>query len=92
MQSAADFYRLAYTATLQGTTLELPSLRTGDREHGGLLTTSAGLGSTWRTSDLARKGWTFSAMAEVGRTSFNEALYIDARTSMLLTMSAQTTF
>lgn len=88
LQSSVDFWQRAYIAELAAGELQVPSLRSGDRELSALWTGSLGIGSEWRTSHTDGKGWVFGGLIELSFTQFLDALFIEQRSSALAVLTA----
>ncbi len=88
LQDGASFWQRAYVAEPASGQISYPRLRTGDRELSPLLTATAGGGIEYSTSKIPNTGWVFTGLVDVGRTSYFDALYIDSRTSLLVSLMA----
>ncbi|MGE0323788.1 MAG: DUF3570 domain-containing protein [Polyangiaceae bacterium] len=88
LQEGASFWQRAYVAQPSTGQISYPRLRTGDRELSPLLTATAGGGIEYATSEIPNTGWVFTGLVDVGRTSYFDALYIDSRTSLLVSLMA----
>lgn len=87
-QSGVSFWQRAYAAQPGSGEIRFPSLRTGDRELSPLFTGSYGLGSQYSTQPGARSSWVFTALADVGRTTYLDALFTDQRSSLFVSLMA----
>ena len=92
VQSSVDFWQLAYLGGLSGAEVQVPALRTGDRELSALWTGSLGLGSEWRTHPVHGQGWAFGGLVELGLTQFLDALFVVRRGAALVVLSAGRVF
>jgi hypothetical protein len=74
VQSGAEFWQLAYASrrTTQG--LELPNVRTGDRELGPLLSVTGGAGARFSLGE--QKNWGISVNADAIYTRYLNHLFI----------------
>ena len=90
VQNAASFFRRTYTSTGVD---DLPALRTGDRELGGLYTVGSGggarvaLGKAGAVDDLA-----LTTTLDGYWTSFADTLYVTTRFSVLATTTLEVAF
>jgi len=73
-QSGASFWKLAYVAERTPNGLQVPALRTGDRELGPLLGLTGGFGA--RLAFGETKNWGVGFTGDVVYTRFFETLYI----------------
>jgi len=73
-QTGTSFWQLAYVAERTPTGLQVPALRTGDRELGPLLGVTAGLGT--RLAFGEAKNWGLIASGDVIYTRFLNTLFI----------------
>ncbi|MRG96780.1 DUF3570 domain-containing protein [Polyangium spumosum] len=73
-QTGAAFWQLAYVAERTPTGLQVPALRTGDRELGALLGVTGGLGT--RIAFGEAKNWGLVASGDVIYTRFLNTLFI----------------
>jgi hypothetical protein len=83
-QNGADFYKLAYSATVNPTTnqVSIPTYRTDDRELSPLVTGTAGGGFRIAlTSPEAKAQYGLSFQADVAYTQFFDALFVENRTA-----------
>ncbi len=87
-QSGVSFWERAYVAQPGSGEIRFPSLRTGDRELGPLFTGSFGFGAQYATQPGINSSWLFTALADVGRTSYLDALFTDQRTSLFVSLMA----
>lgn len=80
-QTGANFYHLGYAAESNGTSIKLPTYRTGDREEGPLVTGSLGLSGRMALGE--KKNFAIAVMAEGVYTQFLDQLYITSRLGVL---------
>lgn len=81
-QTGADFYRLAYFATLDQGTFVLPTYRTGDRELGPLVTVTGGGGTRILLSGPESKTlWGLNLSGDIMYSRFFESLFVRQRTA-----------
>lgn len=73
-QTGASFWQLAYVSDRTATGIQVPALRTGDRELGPLLGVTGGLGA--RLSFGEAKNWGLGFTGDVVMTNFLNTLYI----------------
>ncbi len=94
VQSAVSFWKRAYTAQLGPDGLvNVPSLRTGNRELGPLLTTTFGGGFRWNIGpDLSPRDWSIVFLIEASETNYRDALYIKNRLSGFSALELEATF
>lgn len=88
LQEGASFWQRAYVAEPASGQISYPRYRTGDRELSPLLTATAGAGVEFSTSKVRNTGWVFTGLVDVARTSYFDALYIDSRASLLVSLMA----
>ena len=92
LQTGASFHQLAYEAKRIGDGLQLPELRTGDRELSPLAAATFGVGARWDIGDGSRRlAWSLSAQAEGTHTEYFDTLYIDRRHAFLGVLQLQKT-
>lgn len=90
VQNASNFFERTYTSTGVG---DLPALRTGDRELGGLYTLGSGggarlaLGKAGAVDDIA-----LTTTLDGYWTSFADTLYVTTRFSVLATTALEVAF
>lgn len=94
IQSGVTFWKRAYVAELgPGGFINVPALRTGDRELGPLLTTTFGGGMRWNFGPAIRpRAWSFVLLAEGAETNFRDALFIKNRLSGFSALELEATF
>jgi hypothetical protein len=83
-QNGANFYKLAYSATVDPSTnkITLPTYRTDDRELSPLVTLTAGGGTRFAfSSPEAKTQYGVSVQADVAYTQFFDALFVLNRTA-----------
>lgn len=94
VQSAVSFWKRAYIGQLgPGGLVNVPALRTGDRELGPLLTTTFGGGFRWNIGPSLRPadvGLVF--LAEGAETNYRDALFIKNRLSGFSALELEATF
>jgi hypothetical protein len=73
-QTGADFWQLAYVSERTATGLQVPALRTGDRELGPLFAVTGGGGVRFAVGEA--KNWGFTFNGDVIYTQFLNTLYI----------------
>jgi len=73
-QTGTSFWKLAYVANRTPTGLQVPALRTGDRELGPLIGVTGGFGA--RLAFGETKNWGLIATGDVVYTQFMQTLYI----------------
>jgi hypothetical protein len=79
-QSGVSFYRRAYAAQIGSGALQVPALRTGDRELGPLASGTFGGGIRWLLGrDTRPDAWSLVFQSDVGTTAFDDALFIQNR-------------
>jgi hypothetical protein len=84
-QTAANFYRLAYVASVDQTTgqLVLPLFRTTDRELSPLVSLTGGAGAhMYLSPQQAKTQYGVSVQADVMYTKYFDSLYITQRTAV----------
>ena len=92
-QSGASFYRRVYTATVSGDTLDVPLLRTGDRELGPLLAGTFGGGLRWFVAAEPRVDeWSVILQTEVTTTNFRDALFVQNRLAFFSAVQVEAQF
>jgi Protein of unknown function (DUF3570) len=80
-QTAVDFWKIAYVS--KGP-LDIPALRTGDRELGAMLNAQAGVGTRLALGPAgAKDSFLLTASVDAVLTHWFNALYIENRLSML---------
>jgi hypothetical protein len=81
IQTPVAFWRRAYDARLgpAGQILDLPALRTGDRELGPLRTITAGGGLRLGIDGAGRSTWTITLQGDVVYTRYKDTLFIGER-------------
>lgn len=94
VQSAVSFWKRAYVARLgPGGFVDVPALRTGDRELGPLLTTTFGGGARWNIGpSLSPRDWSLVLLAEGSETNYRDALFIKNRLSGFSALELEATF
>jgi hypothetical protein len=80
-QSGASFWKLAYVAEQSPTGLQVPALRTGDRELGPLLGLTGGAGVRFAFGE--DKNWGLMFTGDVNYTRFLQTLFILQRVGYL---------
>lgn len=89
-QTAVSFWQRAYVARDAS---DIPALRTGDRELGGLWTAGGGLGLRWAIGPGGDpQAWTLTLGADAYYTSFADALYVTERVSAFSALGLEATF
>jgi hypothetical protein len=73
-QTGADFWQLAYVSEYSGGRLQVPALRSGDRELGPLFAVTGGGGVRFAFGES--KNWGFTFNGDVIYTQFLNTLYI----------------
>ena len=82
-QRGVEFWQRAFEATMgPGGDLGVPSIRTGDRELGPLLTVTVGLGLRWRLSGEGSSPWVLFLQADGIFTRYFDALYLTQRKAL----------
>ncbi len=80
VQSSVSFWKRAYVGVPGATGIEVPALRTGDRELGPLANGTFGGGIRWLIGrDTRPDAWSVVFQTDVGTTSFNDTLFIQNR-------------
>jgi hypothetical protein len=81
VQTPVAFWKRAYDARLgsDGRILDLPALRTGDRELGPLRTLTAGGGWQARLGHVGDSSWTITLQGDIVFTRYADALFIRER-------------
>lgn len=94
VQGAANFYKLAYGARVDGGTgrLEVPAFRTDDRELSRLVTVTGGPGFLVNLGSGGKVRYGVSAQADVMWTRYFEALFITRRTAVYGTLGLEGEF
>ena len=94
VQSAVSFWKRAYVAQLgPGGFINVPSLRTGDRELGPLLSTTFGGGGRWNIGPSLRPtAWSLVLLLEGSETNYRDALFIKNRISGFSALELEATF
>jgi hypothetical protein len=93
IQSGASFWQLAYVGAFAGGQLNIPAIRTGDRELSPLYTATFGGGLRFNFGPSTRPdSWSLVFEAEGGRTQYSQALFIKSRTSALGSLQLESTF
>ncbi len=94
VQSAVSFWKRAYVAQLgPGGYINVPAIRTGNRELGPLLTTTFGGGMRWNVGpDIRPTAWSFVLLAEGSETNYRDALFIKNRLSGFSALELEATF
>lgn len=87
VQGGVDFWQRAYAAR---DILEVPTVRTGDRELGPLSNVGGGLGARVTLGEEKKVGLVFTG--DGTWTSFTDALYVKNRFSTLVTTTLEVTF
>lgn len=77
VQTGVDFWKLAYSSQFSNSTLQVPTLRTGDRELGPLVTGTGGLGGRFALG--ADRNWGLTVAGEFVYTRFLDHLFIKER-------------
>jgi hypothetical protein len=90
VQSAVDFWRLAYVAETTSQGLRVPSLRTEARELGALYTPTEGLDVRTTLDPMGRFALTFGGA--LSETKFINQLFIDHRLGFTGTMLFEAEF
>ena len=85
VQSAVSFWHRAYVAALTpGEPMQLPSLRTGDREMSPLAAATFGAGMRWNVgSAVSPTAWSLVGQADMMTTTYSDALFIQNRQGYL---------
>jgi len=73
-QTGASFWKLAYVASRTPSGLQVPALRTGDRELGPLVSATGGLGA--RLAFGETKNWGLQFTGDIVYTQFMDTLFI----------------
>lgn len=93
VQGAATFWERAYEATPgPGGTLGVPVFRAGDRELSPLQTIVVGGGVRVKLTEAPGSQWDIVLEVDVGRTHFNDALYIVERRMGYSTLAVEAQF
>lgn len=87
-QSAVTFWRRAYVGRFQDGRVDVPSFRTGDREHGRLWTATLGAGVAVEPARDSR----LSLQLDGAYTEFPDTLYIDHRWATFVVAGFSTRF
>jgi hypothetical protein len=90
LQSAVNFWQLAYTSTRTPQGLQVPELRTGDRELGPMLGLSAGGGIRYAFGE--EKNWALTLSGDAVYTRFLDHLYILERLGVFGALAAEAEF
>ena len=89
-QTGADFWRIAYAATPTPQGIQLPALRTGDRELGPLVGITGGGGMRLALGE--QKNVAFTLAADVIYTRFLDTLFILQRVGFFSALGAEVDF
>lgn len=95
LQNGADFYKLAYSATVDPSThqVTLPAFRTDDRELSPLLTVTGGGGMRFALSgSQSTQQYGISVQGDVMFTRFFDALFVLSRTAFYGTVGFDAEF
>ncbi len=93
VQSGVSFWKRAYVAQMTADGLEVPALRTGDRELGPLASGTFGGGIRWLIGRDARPdAWSLVFQTDVGTTSFDDALFIQNRQAFFTSLQLEGKF
>jgi hypothetical protein len=80
VQSGVSFWKRAYVGRPGSTGIEVPVLRTGDRELGPLASGTFGGGIRWLIGrDTRPDAWSLVFQTDVATTAFSDALFIQNR-------------
>ena len=93
IQTSANFYELAYTGAVSGDAIDVPKLRTGDRELSPLGSATFGGGLRWDVGSGSRHtAWSISAQGEATRTEYFDTLFITNRLANLAVLQLSKRF
>jgi hypothetical protein len=93
VQSGVSFWRRAYVALPTGSGLDVPLLRTGDRELGPLGSMTLGGGVRWLIGrDTRPDSFSLVLQTDVTTTSFRDALFIQDRQALFNTLELEAKF
>jgi hypothetical protein len=94
-QSAVDFYRLAYSASVDATnnTTSVPTYRTGDRELGPMVTVTGGGGArVLLTTPSTFPTLAFTLQVDATYSRFFQSLFVTSRTGLYGTLGVEAEF
>ena len=93
VQSGVSFWKRAYVGRPGETGIEVPALRTGDRELGPLASGTFGGGVRWLFGRDARPdAWSLVFQSDVATTAFNDALFIQQRQAFFNSLALEGKF
>lgn len=93
VQSGVSFWKRAYVGRPGAVGIEVPALRTGDRELGPLANGTFGGGIRWLIGpDVRTDAWSLVFQTDVGTTSFSDALFIQNRQAFFTSLSLEAKF
>jgi hypothetical protein len=93
VQNGATFWQRGYELLPDANgVLNVPELRTGDRELSPLYTATVGLGLRFRFIDDLRKPWSLVLEGDYGYTKYSDALYISDRKALFSTLAIEAEF
>jgi hypothetical protein len=93
VQSGVSFWKRAYVGRPGATGIEVPALRTGDRELGPLASGTFGGGIRWLFGRDARPdAWSLVFQSDVGTTAFSDALFIQNRQAFFNSLALEGKF
>jgi hypothetical protein len=93
VQSGVSFWKRAYVGRPGATGIEVPVLRTGDRELGPLASGTFGGGIRWLMGrDTRPDAWSLVFQSDVGTTAFSDALFIQNRQAFFNSLQLEAKF
>jgi len=93
IQSGVSFWQRAYSAQAVTDGVEVPALRTGDRELGPLWSGTFGGGLRWLIGrDTRPDAWSLLLQSEVSTTSFRDTLFIQNRQAFFNSLEVEAKF
>jgi hypothetical protein len=93
VQTGATFWKRGYELIPgKNGTLDVPELRTGDRELSPLYTTTIGFGTRFRFIDDLRKPWFLVLETDFAYTSYSDTIYLNQRRALFSTLGVEATF
>jgi hypothetical protein len=94
-QGAVDFYRLAYTASVDATNnaATVPTYRTGDRELGPMVTATGGAGArVLLTAPSSSPALAFTLQVDAIYSRFFQSLFVTSRNGLYATLGVEAEF
>lgn len=91
-QSSVSFWKLAYSATVVDGLVDVPELRTGDRELSPLQAFTGGLGMRYNVGSPRPEAASFVLTGDINLTRYSDALFITDRISGIGALQFQAEF